>query len=44
MSYFQKKMRVFNFNRPPCSYFSFFKSGLIKTCSSSEDLSAHKIS
>jgi hypothetical protein len=39
------KILILNFNRPPCSHFCFFaKSGLIKSCSSCEDLSEYKIS
>jgi hypothetical protein len=38
-----KKIRILTFKRPPCSYF-FHKNGLIKSCSSFEDLSVYKIS
>jgi hypothetical protein len=36
---------ILNINRPPCSYFPLFaKNVLIKSCSSSEDLSGYKMS
>jgi hypothetical protein len=39
-----KQKLILNINRPPCSnLFVFRKSGLIKNCSSSKDLSAHII-
>jgi hypothetical protein len=41
----QNKLWILTFNWPPCSYFFVFdKNGLIKSCSSSEDLSVFKIS
>jgi hypothetical protein len=41
----QNKLWILTFKWPPCSYFLFFdKNGLIKSCSSFEDLSVFKIS
>jgi hypothetical protein len=41
-----KQMLILNVNRPPCSllFVFFHKNGLIKSCSSSEDLSEYKMS